>query len=316
MTDLQKAWEWREKQGLLKQETGRVFHGPVEGTGSFQGLMIDRFGSRYWLSWRPIPKEANPPWSEEVTQFLKEKGAQAIALQERPLRAAPDECRMMYGSVPAEGFVVHENNLRFVVRFTHQRHPGLFLDHAPQRAWLKENMKGLSVLNTFAYTGSLSVAAGAGGAVSVTTLDLSKPSIEWAKQNWELNSPQSQGEFIAGDVFERLPRWKRQGRLFDGVILDPPSFSRGSKGTFSVLKDLRMLHTLALEVLKKDGILITSLNAVAMTEASYWTAVEKSLSDLGRTHQIIQPIKLPETFPCRDQVPDDRYLKGWILRVG
>src|SRR6202041_44691 len=142
------------------------------------------------------------------------------------------------------------------------KHPGLFLDHAPLRAWLKENSKGLNVLNTFAYTGSLSVAAGVGGAKKVTTLDLSRPTLEWARENWELNRlAEKNSDFIFGDYFEWIPRLAKKNQLFDCVILDPPSFSRGKKGGFSTTKDLRTLHELALDCVAPEGVLVTSINS-------------------------------------------------------
>jgi 23S rRNA (cytosine1962-C5)-methyltransferase len=178
-----------------------------------------------------------------------------------------------------------------------------------------ERARGWKVLNTFAYTGSLSVAAGLGGAEHVTTLDLSKPTVRWAQDNWELNGlAADRGRFISGDVFEWLPRLGREGRLFDAIILDPPSFSRGNKGSFSTSKDLTMLHRLAMELLAERGTLITSINSANVSWAQYEKDVLSAARELGHEYEVLSRIDLPETFPTPLSQPQARYLKGWILR--
>ena len=171
-------------------------------------------------------------------------------------------------------------------------------------------------MNTFAYTGSLSVAAGLGGAAHVTTLDLSKSVVGWAEENWKLNKLSSdRARFLAGDVFEWLPRFKREGRKFDCVILDPPSFSRGVKGNFSTSKDLKKLHLMALEVLGGEGILISSINSANVPWARFESEVLSAARERGLGFELLQRIDLPDTFPTPFEKPDERYLKGWILRL-
>ena len=176
-------------------------------------------------------------------------------------------------------------------------------------------MKDLTVLNCFAYTGSLSVAAGAGGAKSVTTLDLSKPVVRWAEENWKLNElPAERARFVAGDVFERLPRFARQGERFGCVILDPPSFSRGNKGSFSTARDLPRLHRLALDCLEEGGVLVSSINSANVSRAKYEADVRQAARDSGAELEVLGRIQLAEPFRGPRGVGED-YLKGWILRV-
>jgi 23S rRNA (cytosine1962-C5)-methyltransferase len=172
------------------------------------------------------------------------------------------------------------------------------------------------VLNTFAYTGSLSVAAGAGKAAHVTTLDLSKPTIRWAEENWAANGLEAErARFVAGDVFEWLPRLKREGRRYDCLILDPPSFSRGAKGSFSTAKDLRRLHELALELLAPGGVMATSINSANVTRARFEAELVAAAAAKGRSLEILEEISQPDTFPSRLGDPQGRYLKGWVLRA-
>jgi 23S rRNA G2069 N7-methylase RlmK/C1962 C5-methylase RlmI len=332
MNELERAWQWREARGVFS-ETGavRVFHGPGEGTGARKSWAVDRFTEHstasaqdhYWITrWEDDSSRAGSSASsdEAVTRefvgFLKTRGAASIVLLGRPEKGVPALPTVLHGTPPSGRFEVSERGARFAIQLLEARHPGLFLDHAPLRSWLRARARGWKVLNTFAYTGSLSVAAGLGKASHVTTLDLSKATVSWAEENWRLNElPSDSARFISGDVFDWLPRLKREGQVFDCVILDPPSFSRGKKGNFSTAKDLPRLHALALDLLARDGVLVTSINSANVAwnkfEADVLAAAREKKCEL----EILWRVDLPETFPTPLAQASERYLKGWALRI-
>ncbi len=319
---LERAWMARRKanpeafasEHSLPRFALRVFHGPGEGgAGPLADFAIESFGDGAWVvEWEG---ESGRELPSAIPDFLRQKGYRFAVFLPRPRRGVPAEPRTLFGEPPAEGLVAEEpGDLRFRIRFLATKHPGLFLDHAPLRQWLMENMRDLRVLNTFAYTGSLSVAAGRGGAAHVTTLDLSKPTLAWAEENWALNGLQGErARFIFGDVFEWLPRLKRDGARFDCVILDPPSFSRGKKGTFSTTKDLERLHRLAMELLNPGGFLVTSINSAKVTRATYRREIQLAAKTCGRSFRELREIRLPESFPVQEGDLEADYLKGWIL---
>ncbi len=318
--ELERAWKLRENSEIFKAAQAlRMFHGPGEGSGGLEHFAIDRFGDHYWVTeW-----QVNTGIRSQLVSFLRSKGALSVVGLSRPERGVAPESETWFGIPPAGRFEVREGELRFLIQFVATRHPGLFLDHQPLRQWLVQNVRGLRVLNTFAYTGSLSVAAAKGGAASVTTLDLSKPSIEWAKENAELNGfGDVDLKWISGDVFEWLPRLKKTGARFDCVILDPPSFSHGKKsgkgsagaGSFSTAKDLERLHTLALDLLDQGGYLVTSINSANISWQKYESDVLRAAVKLKMQLNVVSQIDLPTTFPTRLGQLADRYLKGWILR--
>jgi 23S rRNA (cytosine1962-C5)-methyltransferase len=312
VAELREAWLRREKLRLFDEtEALRVFHGPGEGIGSLSNVALDSFNGHFWITvWDEIDDVAK----EALIEFLREKGALSAVLMSRPQKGVPELPEKFFGSPPREAFSVKEGVARFLIRLTGSRHPGLFLDHSPLRKYLGSSSKGLRVLNTFAYTGSLSVAAGLGGAAFVCTLDLSKPSIKWAEENWRLNglSP-DQADFIAGDIFEWFPRFKKRGDVFDCIVLDPPSFARGKKGTFSTSKDLKRLHELALDVLAPAGTLITSINSADVNWKKYEGDVMAAARAKNTGLKIARKIMLPESFPVRSGRQDDGYLKGFVL---
>jgi 23S rRNA (cytosine1962-C5)-methyltransferase len=310
---LTRAWHWRESRGCLDEtEALRMFHGPGEGAGELASVAIDRFGEHYWVtSWGGF----SPVTRERIARFLTSRKARSAVVVTRPEKGVPEHPVALLGDPPTEGFAVRELSARFLIRLTGSRHPGLFLDHLPLRRWLATRCAGMRVLNTFAYTGSLSVASALGGATHVTTLDLAKPVIRWAEENWALNGlPEAHARFIAGDVFEWLPRLRREGARYDCVILDPPSFSRGKAGSFSTAKDLRKLHELALELLAPGGVLATSINSANVP----WPRLESDIEAAAKARkahlEVIARVDLPETFPTRLNDPAERYLKGFLLK--
>lgn len=324
MSELEKAWNWRQKMGYLKSsEAVRVFHGPGESNGGAQedlrSFAIDRFGDHYWVTQWESERAPSKKAVDLITQFLEKKGAQSAVGLVRPQKGLPEKPHVYFGSPPSEPFEVQEGGLRFQIRLRESRHPGLFLDHRPLRNWLLQHAHGMRVLNTFAYTGSLSVAAAKGGAESVTTLDLSRGTLDWAAENLKLNGIEANSRIIHGDVFQWLPRLKRENSSYDCVILDPPSFSHGKDGNFSTAKDLGRLHKLAVQLLAKDGILITSINSANISWKKYEEDVlsvfREGPQQNGRKVSILSRIDLPETFPTPLGNEKVRYLKGWILKV-
>ncbi len=150
---------------------------------------------------------------------------EGIVLQRRAELGAPSQ--LLWGK-SAESFSVSEGELLFEVHPGVCQNVGLFLDMRLARDWLRANSSGRNVLNLFAYTCSLSVAALAGGAKCVTSVDISKTSIAWGQRNHELNSqPLIQVKSIPYNVFTSWGRIKQFGR-YHTVIIDPPTRQRGS----------------------------------------------------------------------------------------
>ena len=157
--------------------------------------------------------------------------------------------------------IVRENGLQFVVNLSDYLDTGLFLDRRQTRQMVRETAQGKRFLNLFAYTGSFTVYAAAGGAVSSTTIDLSKTYLEWAQRNLRLNNLEGpQHQFVRADVKQWLEEPLRE--LFDLIVLDPPTFSN-SKAMRDILdtqRDHPMLINQCLARLSPGGTLLFSTN--------------------------------------------------------
>ena len=159
--------------------------------------------------------------------------------------------------------VVHENELAFYVNLEDYLDTGLFLDHRDTRKMIRDMSHNKNVLNLFAYTGSVSVCAAAGGAASVTTVDMSNTYLDWAKRNFNLNKLVSDDyHFIKADCIKWLLDQSKQQARYDLIFLDPPTFSNSKtmEQSFDVQKDHGFLVHGAMKLLNQDGVLIFSNN--------------------------------------------------------
>jgi 23S rRNA (cytosine1962-C5)-methyltransferase len=204
-------------------------------------------------------------------------------------------------------FLARENALIFEISFHAGYSQGLFLDQRDNRAEVRRLLRpGLRLLNTFAYTGAFSVAAASAGA-ETTTLDLSQTSLDWAKRNFSHNAlDPAAHHFCKGDTFHWLRRFAKQGRRFDAIVLDPPTFSRDAKGkVFRVETDFATLAALALDVLAPDGWLLCSTNCRNLSAADFTRQILTSSRRLLKTRH--RP--MPADFT------GDPYLKSvWVSR--
>ena len=158
---------------------------------------------------------------------------------------------------------VSEGGLRFLVNFSDYLDTGLFLDHRLTRALVRDLARGRHFLNLFAYTGTATVYAAAGGAASTTTVDMSRTYIEWARKNLALNGySDARHHYIQADCLEWLQQVAQVRQRYGLIFLDPPSFSNSARmdATFDVQRDHAALLTAAARLLAPDGVLIFSNN--------------------------------------------------------
>jgi 23S rRNA (cytosine1962-C5)-methyltransferase len=219
---IQQAWNRRSALHADPSHTAyRIFSGHSEG---LPGFNIERFADTAVLyCHRPVSSDELDIAASALERcfaptriILKEK------VQGGP--SSPDACgRVLRGETLEGPLEVLEHGLRFLVDPLLTPNVGLFLDARPARAWLMENSRDRRVLNLFAYTGSLGVAAAAGGARSVIHLDTQARSLQRAQENHALNGiPIDERALVRGNVYRHLPRAQRSGQQFDGIILDPP----------------------------------------------------------------------------------------------
>jgi 23S rRNA (cytosine1962-C5)-methyltransferase len=162
--------------------------------------------------------------------------------------------------------IATERYLKFGIDFRAGYSVGLFVDQRENRRYVRQ-IAPKRLLNCFAYTCSFSVSGASVGATTVN-VDLSQKSLARGRENFSLNSlPTNDHRFMADDVMEVLPRLAHRGEKFDMIILDPPTFSRSSRGkTFHVEDDFEKLLMRALELTERDSRILLSTNCSTLHE--------------------------------------------------
>jgi len=212
-----------------------------------------------------MEEEAHDEWMEQSLSVISEVLAvekENIFLKLRQRKPGRLGQYQKYDEVQHE-FEVEENGLKFIVNLSDYLDTGLFLDHRITRQWVREQSTGKKVLNLFAYTGSFSVYAAAGGAAEVVTVDLSKTYLSWAEKNMQLNGFKDDKaySFIHADVKSYLK--KLPPDYFDIIVMDPPTFSNSKRmdDILDIQRDHAELINDCLKALKPGGVLYFSTNS-------------------------------------------------------
>jgi 23S rRNA (cytosine1962-C5)-methyltransferase len=254
-----------------------------------------------------------------VTQVLQELLAPAGIYEKarpqktRELEAVSDSKnygRRLTGTAAPNLLEVRENGLTFLVSLEKGLNTGLFLDQRRNRRDLMTRTKGKRVMNLFAYTGAFSVAAAAAGASLVTSVDASPSYTEWAKANFAANrlNPKRH-EFLVGDCLKVLTDLTREKKMYDIILMDPPSFSTTAKSRFTTRGGTSDIVAASLPLLADGGLLITSSNHQKVDVADYLKELRRGALQAGCALQVISLFSQPEDFPYPVTFPEGRYLK-------
>ena len=300
----------------------RLVHGAADGR---PGMYADRLGGFLLAQSAGVLTAEQRAWVEETGRRFSARGLYHRILRrqagDRPaLETAP---QWLAGEKAPDEIVARENGLRFALRLGEGGSAGLFLDQRENRRRLLTGYiapgftfsRPARVLNAFAYTCGFSVCAAAAGG-RATSLDLSKKNLDWGKRNFALNGLEPAAhDFIFGDAFAWFRRLAKKGRLFDVIILDPPTFSRSREhGVFRAEKDYATLAAAALPLLARDGVLLASTNAATVPPERFLEMVTLAIARAGRRVTQLHYVPQPPDFPVHRQEP--AYLKTVWLRAG
>ncbi|WP_346237982.1 class I SAM-dependent methyltransferase [Niabella insulamsoli] len=231
-------------------------------------FIIEKYGPHVHVSEykrnHQLDEEAHGRWLEKSRSVIATVLGVApddIFIKLRKRKAGHDDQYQKNADLKSE-YVIEEQGLQFIINLTDYLDTGLFLDHRITRQLIKEQSQGKRVLNLFAYTGSFSVYAAAGGASSVTTVDLSNTYINWAQRNLEANGFEGDSPyiFLVKDVLQYLQTLEKN--TFDLIIMDPPTFSNSKKmnAVLDIQRDHVMLINQCLNALAPGGLLYFSNN--------------------------------------------------------
>ena len=283
-----------------------------EGDG-FGGLTVDLYGDYAVFSWyNSYVYQIRKVISEAFRQVFPE----VLGTYEKiRFKGLDYESAHVYGQEAPDFFTVLENGVLYQVFMNDGLMTGIFLDQHEVRGSLVDGLAmGKSLLNMFSYTAAFSVAAAMGGASQTTSVDLAKRSRELSQAHFQANGISTDDHrFVVMDVFEYFKYAKRKGLTYDVIVLDPPSFARNKKQTFSVAKDYHKLISQSLEILNPEGIIIASTNAANVSRQKFTEQIDKGFA--GRSYQILNKYGLPADFAYNKKDESSNYLKVISMKV-
>ena len=283
-----------------------------EGDG-FGGMTVDLYGDYAVFSWyNSYVYQIRKVISEAFRQVFPEVLG---AYEKIRFKGLDYESAHVYGQEAPDFFTVLENGVLYQVFMNDGLMTGIFLDQHEVRGSLVDGLAmGKSLLNMFSYTAAFSVAAAMGGASQTTSVDLAKRSRELSQAHFQANGINiDDHRFIVMDVFEYFKYAKRKDLTYDVIVLDPPSFARNKKQTFSVAKDYHKLISQSLEILNPGGIIIASTNAANVSRQKFTEQIDKGFA--GRSYHILNKYSLPADFAYNKKDESSNYLKVISMKV-
>ncbi len=286
----------------------RIFHGRGGLHPGCEHLALDAYPPVWVLtSFQPLADDALATVHTALTERLKQLAPEQALNWVFQLRLeGRSDTRLMAGNIPTP-LVVTEGGARFGVHVLKGQNHGLFLDIAQGRRWVREHTAanpGRKVLNLFAYTCAFSVVALQGGARQVTNVDMSQGALAIGQQNHQLNGIPSGASFLTHDIFTTWGKITRSGP-YDLIILDPPSYQKGS---FVATKDYARLMRRLPHLLDAGGHALLCLNAPELGMAF----LQDQMQELAPSLTLVERVPNPSAFA--DSSPD-RALKVLVYRA-
>ncbi len=306
---LGKADAMRRDLGL--GEAYRLCYGEADGLPS---LIVDRYGDILSVQFLSLGFDNKKALITDVLaktfspKGIYERSDASVRLKEglKPVTG------VLYGEVP-EKTVIEENGVKLAVDVRNGQKTGYFLDQKENRYAVRRYCRGKTVLDCFSNTGGFSMNA-ATAAVSVTAVDISARAVEDVKYNAALNGF-ANVQAVCADVFEELRRYRKEGRRFGVVILDPPAFCKSAAEVKDAYRGYKDINVLGMKLVEDGGYLVTSSCSHYMTMPLFEKMLAEAARDSGRAVRILETrIQAPD-HPVSLSDGETGYLKFYVLNI-
>jgi 23S rRNA (cytosine1962-C5)-methyltransferase len=313
-SQLARAIALRGRLGIASNGV-RLVHGESDG---LPGLIVDRYGDTLVAQFTACGVER---WKDSIADALL-----AITGCERLYERSDTSSRKLEGLPEVKGwqrgggetaFELEEHGWRLGLDIAQGHKTGYYLDQRDSRKVCFDHAKRLGfdqVLNCFSYTGGFTVAALAGGAGHVTSIDSSAPALEQARANLALNGLDlARATFMDADVNASLRQFLDQGRRFDAIVLDPPKFAPTVAHAERAARAYKDLNRLALKLLNPGGVLFTFSCSGGIGVELFHKIVASAGLDAGVDGAILQRLGGAADHPMTLAFPEGEYLKGLVV---
>ncbi|MCG3413260.1 class I SAM-dependent rRNA methyltransferase [Staphylococcus massiliensis] len=303
-----------EERDYFYQKEGtnafRLFNSEGDGIG---GLTIDNYDGHLLLTWY---SKGVYKLRYQILKAIDEVLTYKSIYEKTRFKDEAIQSGYVKGEAPEFPIVIEENFTYYNVHLNDGPMTGIFLDQKEVRKKLRDQYsENRHVLNLFSYTGAFSVIA-AENAASTTSVDLANRSRALTEENFGLNAidPKSQYIYVM-DTFDFYNYAARHQHVYDTIVIDPPSFARSKKKTFSVLKDYPTLIEGALPILNEGGTMLLCTNSSAFPLKQFKKMIKGTLDELEIDYQLDEVMGLPRDFKTNPHYKPSKYLKAIFVTL-
>ncbi len=308
---IQQAWAYRQKLGYV--DNCRLIFGEAD---ELPQLIIDKFNDYFVIQTLALGIDI---WKPAIVKAL-EKIFSPKGIYERndvPVREL--EGMEQHKGFLSEAFdtniIIHENGIKFHVDIANGQKTGYFLDQQDNRKAVQHIVKGADVLGAFCYTGSFEISAAVYGAKSVTGIDISQNAIDMCNKNALLNGVESICTFDCVNAFDVLKEWTKEGKQWDVVMLDPPSFTKSRSSIDKAVAGYKEINLRGIKLVKPGGFLVTSSCTNLVKPELFLDIISMAAKDAKRKiRQVVFNSQSADHPIIRDQ-ENTHYLKFLIVQV-
>jgi 23S rRNA (cytosine1962-C5)-methyltransferase len=309
---ISEAWAYRQQLGYT--ENCRLIFGEAD---NLPQLIIDKFNDYFAIQTLALGIDV---WKAVIVEVLQElfqpKGIyERNDVPVRELEGLPQQKGFL--SAPFDtNIIITENGVRFHVDMAEGQKTGYFLDQQDNRRAIQHIVKGAEVLGAFCYTGSFELHAGYYGAKSVLGLDISDKAITMCNKNAALNGLQDTCRFEAVNAFDVLKVWAKEGRQWDVVMLDPPSFTKTRDNIQKAISGYKEINLRGIKLVKPGGFLVTSSCTNLIQPPLFSEIIQMAAKDARRRIRQVVFNSQSADHPIVPGQENTHYLKFMIIQVG
>jgi 23S rRNA (cytosine1962-C5)-methyltransferase len=301
------------RERLFEQPYYRLVYGEADG---LPGLAVDRYGDVLVVQ---ITTAGMERMRDGIATALDKviRPRSVLLRNDSPMREMEGLERYVepLRGTPPEEVEVLENGVRFLIDLYGGQKTGWFYDQRDNRVRLRRYVPGRRVLDLFSYVGGWGVQAAVFGASAVTCVDASSAALDRVEAAAGLNRVEDRVDVRCGDVFDVLRRLREEGERFDVVIVDPPAFIKRRKDVKEGMLAYRRINQLAMQVMERDGILVSCSCSFHMQAGMLRDAIQKAGRHLGRDVQLLEQGHQGPDHPVHPAIPETDYLKVFYARV-
>lgn len=302
--------ELRGQQGL------RLIHAESDG---LPGVIADQYGDTVVVQ---LTSAGADKWRNAIVAGLvKATGCARVYERSdsdvRGLEGLGPTTGWLHGETPSTPLSIDENGVRLAIDIAGGHKTGFYLDQRENRALLGQLSAGKDVLNCFCYTAGFSLQALAGGAKSVLSIDSSGPALAQGQANLALNPtlPSDRAQWQEADVFQALRDFRKAGRTFDLIVLDPPKFAPSAAHAERAAKAYKDINILGFRLLRPGGFLMTYSCSGGVGLEMFQKIIADSALDAGRNARIVRRLSGAADHPVALNFPEGEYLKGLLVQA-